>query len=46
MIVKRQKYGVDTTAAGDTFTARELVIALNEGKSIEEAIEFGQSELQ
>ncbi len=34
--------GVDTTAAGDTFTAG-LVIALNEGKSIEEAIDFGQS---
>lgn len=33
---------VDTTAAGDTFTAG-LVIALNEGKSIEEAIDFGQS---
>ena len=33
---------VDTTAAGDTFTAG-LVIGLNEGKSIEEAINFGQS---
>lgn len=33
---------VDTTAAGDTFTAG-LVIGLNEGKSIEETINFGQS---
>jgi len=31
---------VDTTAAGDTFTAG-LVIGLTEGKSLEEAIKFG-----
>lgn len=33
---------VDTTAAGDTFTAG-LVIGLSEGKNMYEAIDFGQS---
>jgi ribokinase len=33
---------VDTTAAGDTFNGA-MVVALNEGKSLQEAVRFGQA---